>query len=360
MVVAEVSMFVLGTFLVVSTVLSAVRTVAVPRAEQVVLSRVLFRLTRPVFALLVKLSRNEDHKEAFRARFAPMTMLMMPLVWAAGVILGFSCIYWANGIRPFDDAVVFSGSAFTTLGFSASDSFLDKLLAIVEALLGLGLVALLISFMPSLYSAFSRREALVSRLEVRAGLPPSPEELILRAHRIGWLDSLEDTWAHWEQWFIEVEEAHTTYPALNFFRSPVANRSWITASATVLDSAALLQASVAVPERPEASLCIRAGYVTLRRIADYFGLDHPTDPAPDGPISVTRGDFDAMWDHLAAEGVPMVADKDQAWRDFAGWRVNYDAALVAICRMVDAPPAWGTGGMANAQRRLSRTNRLHD
>lgn len=360
MVVADVSVFVLGVFLVVSTVLSAVRTVAVPRGEQVLLSRVLFRLTRPVFGLLVRLSRNEDHKEAFRARFAPMTMLMMPLVWAFGVILGFSCMFWASGIRPFKDSIVLSGSSFTTLGFSSSDSFYDKVLAIIEALLGLGLVALLISFMPSLYSAFSRREALVSRLEVRAGRPPSPEELILRAHRIGWLDSLEDTWNHWEQWFIEIEEAHTTYPALNFFRSPVANRSWITASATVLDSAALLQSSVAVPDRPEASLCIRAGYVTLGRIADYFGLEHPSDPRPDDPISVPRAEFDAMWDRLATEDVPLVADRDQAWRDFAGWRVNYDASLMAICEMVEAPPGHWTVGHRGDQRRLSRTRRLHD
>ena len=360
MVVADVSMLVLGVFLVVSTVLSAVRTVAVPRGEQVLLSRVLFRVTRPIFDLLVRLSRNEDHKEAFRARFAPMTMLMMPLVWAFGVILGFSCMFWASGIRPFKDAVVLSGSSFTTLGFSSSDSFYDKVLAIVEALLGLGLVALLISFMPSLYSAFSRREALVSRLEVRAGRPPSPEELILRAHRIGWLDSLEDTWEHWEQWFIEIEEAHTTYPALNYFRSPVANRSWITASATVLDSAALLQSSVAVPDRPEASLCIRAGYVTLGRIADFYGLEHPTDPRPDDPIAVPRAEFDAMLDRLAAEDVPLVADRDQAWKDFAGWRVNYDASLTAICEMVEAPPGHWTRRHLGDQRRLSKTRRLHD
>ena len=264
-----------------------------------------------------------------------------------------SALIGVAGISLISNLLMLTGPMFMMLVY-------DKVLAITEALLGLGLVALLISFMPSLYSAFSRREALVSRLEVRAGRPPSPEELILRAHRIGWLDSLEDTWEHWEQWFIEIEEAHTTYPALNFFRSPVANRSWITASATVLDSAALLQSSVAVPDRPEASLCIRAGYVTLGRIADFYGLEHPTDPRPDDPIAVPRPEFDAMLDRLAAEDVPLVADRDQAWKDFAGWRVNYDASLTAICEMVEAPPGHWTRRHLGDQRRLSKTRRLHD
>ncbi|MGI9624649.1 MAG: hypothetical protein ACR2PK_17590 [Acidimicrobiales bacterium] len=338
----EILLFAMGFTMAAAVVLSAVRTVAVPRGEQVLLSKALFTTSRHVFRAMTRLARTPESKEAFRARMAPMTMLLMPFVWALGVILGYSLMFWALGVRPYKDALVLSGSSFTTLGFRSTTSFVEMLLAISEALLGLGLVALLISFMPSLYGAFSRREALVSRLEVRAGHPPSPEEHILRAHRIGWLESL-DTWAHWEQWFIEVEEAHTTYPALNFFRSPVPGRSWITSSATVLDSASLMQSTVAVPNSAEASLCIRAGYVALRRIADYFELDHPQDPGSGDAIAIKRSEFDGICDRLAAEGVPIVEDRDQAWADFVGWRVNYDQALIAICSMVEAPPGtWTT------------------
>jgi hypothetical protein len=336
--VAEVLLFAFGIVVSMAVVLSAVRTVAVPRGEQVLLARTLFRVSRSCFGLLTRFARREETKEAIRSRFAPMTMLAMPFAWAIGVIVGFSLMFWATGVRPYRDAVVLSGSSFTTLGFRSTDSFVELAMSIVEALLGLGLVALLISFMPSLYSAFSRREALVSRLEIRAGVPPDPEEFILRAHRIGWLDSLADTWARWEEWFIEVEEAHTTYPALNYFRSPVSGRSWITAGGTVLDSAAMLQSSIAVPNVPEASLCIRAGFVALSRVADFLGLDYASDPDPADPISVPRSEFDAMWDRLSSQGVPLVDDQDQAWRDFAGWRVNYDMALCAISEQIDAPP----------------------
>ncbi|MGZ4739106.1 MAG: hypothetical protein ACXVLM_07715 [Ilumatobacteraceae bacterium] len=32
-------------------------------------------------------------------------------------------------------------------------------------------------------------------------------------------------------------------------------------------------------------------------------------------------------------------DRDQAWRDFSGWRVNYDKVLVELCALTIAPPA---------------------
>ena len=34
-----------------------------------------------------------------------------------------------------------------------------------------------------------------------------------------------------------------------------------------------------------------------------------------------------MCDELETRGLPLVADRDEAWRNFAGWRVNYDASL---------------------------------
>ena len=37
--------------------------------------------------------------------------------------------------------------------------------------------------------------------------------------------------------------------------------------------------------------------------------------------------------------MPLKADRDQAWRDFAGWRVNYDSVLVPLAGLVMAPYA---------------------
>ncbi len=113
----------------------------------------------------------------------------------------------------------------------------------------------------------------------------------------------------------------------------------MTASGAVLDAASLAISSIEWPRVPQTPLLIRAGYVALRRIGDSFGLPYDPDPAPTDPISVARAEYDAAYDRLAAAGLPMRSDRDQAWRDFAGWRVNYDRVLLGLAALTLAPPA---------------------
>ena len=44
----------------------------------------------------------------------------------------------------------------------------------------------------------------------------------------------------------------------------------------------------------------------------------------------------------------MVDDRDQAWRDFNGWRVNYDAPLRGLERLTMAPAPWWDRPMRSA------------
>ena len=79
--------------------------------------------------------------------------------------------------------------------------------------------------------------------------------------------------------------------------------------------------------------------MAFRRICHYFNLPYPVDPKyPHEKISVSREEFDEAIDQLTSEGVPIVSDRDQAWSDFAGWRVNYDSTLLALCALTMAPP----------------------
>jgi hypothetical protein len=84
---------------------------------------------------------------------------------------------------------------------------------------------------------------------------------------------------------------------------------------------------------------IRSGYLCLRHLASFFYIPVDEDPRSDDPISVTREEFDTAYERLRSVGVPVRKDREQCWRDFAGWRVNYDAALVALARLTMAPPA---------------------
>lgn len=188
--------------------------------------------------------------------------------------------------------------------------------------------------------------------------PPSAVEFLIRHHVIGWLDQLGPTWFEWERWFAEVEKSHTSYAALNFFRSPQPDRSWITAAGTVLDSASLMTSSMTIGEPGPLGVCIRSGYIALRRIADFFDIPFSTDPAPDEPISILRSEFDEAWDRMAAAGLPLREDRDQAWRDFSGWRVNYDDVLLALAEVTMAPYAPWTSDRSTLDHKRRRLRRF--
>ena len=164
--------------------------------------------------------------------------------------------------------------------------------------------------------------------------------MLVRFHRIGQVDRLAGLWRRWEQWFVEVEETHTSFPILVYFRSPQPDHSWVTAAGTVLDAASLWAAAVEHPNDPDAQLMIRAGSLALRRIAGAIsGCPTTPIPSPDEPITISRYEFDEACRTMAEAGVPLRDDLDAAWRAYAGWRVNYDIVLLNLARLTEAPPA---------------------
>ena len=274
------------------------------------------------------------------AYYAPIGVMLLVPTWYVLISLGYAAMYWSLGVGDIPVDLRLSGTSVLTLGFEAPGTPLMTLLIFSEAMIGLILVALLIAYLPTMYAAFSRREQVVNMLEVRAGSPPSALEMLLRFHRNHGLEKLSDYWKVWEAWFADIEESHTTLPALIFFRSPRAENSWVTAAGAVLDAAAITLSVIEIPYEVSAALCIRAGFLSFRRIATYFDIPNPQDPHyPETPICVERHEFDTVVDQLVTAGLPIKPDREQAWRDFAGWRVNYDRALILLCGLVMAPEA---------------------
>ena len=340
-VILRTIIFLLGLTVVISTFLSALSTFVLPRSARSRLNRILFRLLRWVLEILMRFAKTFERKDAIFAYYAPIGLMLLVPTWYVLTTIGYAAIYWVLGVGDIYAALRLSGSSLLTLGFASSENFPVNLLVFSEATLGLILVALLIAYLPTMFSAFSRREEFVNLLEVRAGNPPSSVEMLLRFNRIHGLERLAEYWSSWEVWFADLEESHTTLPALVFFRSPRGNQSWITAAGTILDCAALTLSALEVPYTPTAALCIRAGFLSLRRISDYFNIPYPPDPHfPEVPISIKRVEFEAVLDQLKNAGLPLKVDRDQAWQDFAGWRVNYDHTLLALCSLVMAPPAF--------------------
>lgn len=337
--VAHVLVGLAGAVVVIWAVESAVITVVVPRGTAVILTRWVFTLARLPFHGRARRMKDEGRRDALLALYGPTGLLMLPVAWLVLVVSGCMLIFWALGASSIRTAFAESGSSLFTLGFVTPTSLPQTAVAFVEAGLGLGLVALLISYLPSIYGSYSRREVMVTALETQAGSPPSAIVFIERIARIDGLHETAEIWQDWYRWFADIEETHISTPSLVYFRSPQPERSWVTAGGAVLDAASLLVATIDLERQPQAELCIRAGYIALRRIATFYGLPYDPDPRPDDPISITREEFEAACGRFAAAGAVLRPDRDQAWRDFAGWRVNYDAVLLGLASLTLAPTA---------------------
>ena len=335
--------FAAGLALVARTLLSAVKSFILPRGARDRIVGFVFRELRRVFNMLAPKTRPYPERDRIFAYYAPIALALQTLVWLFLVLIGFAAMYWGLGHTSVGEAFRLSGSSLLTLGFATPTGGLETALTFAEATTGLGLAALLVGYLPTMYASFQRRELQVNLLEVLADRPASAVAWFQRAQRLGRWDTLHDDLASWETWFADVEESHTTLSALAFYRSQQPEHSWIVAAGAVLDVAALSRSLLDIPKDVQADLTIRAGYICLRRIADFFGIKYDPAPARTDPTSVTREKFDAAAAELEAAGLPLRADRDAAFEDFNGWRVNYDRPLLALSRLVLAPEArWNT------------------
>ncbi|MCB9009771.1 MAG: hypothetical protein H6656_20795 [Ardenticatenaceae bacterium] len=332
------AVFLTGIFIIGGTLIAAIKTFILPRGVNVWLTRVVFRSIGFFFRLRVRRASYEE-RDRIMAFFPPLALFLMPMILLVLILLGYMLLFWALEPRPLPELFYLSGSSLLTLGYASVNTPASKILEFSEAMIGLVLIAMLIAYLPTMYSAFSRRETAVVLWESRAGSPPTVAEMVARSFRTGELERLRDVWIAWQTWFAELEESHTSLSPLVFFRSPQPQRSWITAAGSVMDSAAFILAVVDVPFDPQAAFCIRAGFLALRQIADFFKLPHEKNPARDMPISISRYEFDQECSKLVAQGVPLKPDREKAWRDFAGWRVNYDDVLLALAALTRAPYA---------------------
>ncbi len=331
--------FISGLSIIAFTLLSAIRSFVLPRGTPVKLTQRVFLSVRRVMRFIISFSPDYRNRDRVMAFYAPVSLLVTPLAWLALIVLAYTLMFWAVEDISLMTAFTQSGSSLLTLGFAPITDPASTVLAFSEATLGLVLVALLIAYLPTMYSAFSKREVAVTLLSARAGTPPSAVEMFVRFHQIGGLDRLAELWESWEAWFAELEESHTSLAPVSLFRSPQPERSWVTAAGAILDSASLAASILDVPPDYQAPLCIRAGFLALRHIAEVFGVTYKSDVSWQDPISISRAQFEEACDRLAKEGIPLKADRDQGWQDFAGWRVNYDTVLIALAGITMAPSA---------------------
>jgi hypothetical protein len=340
----------IGVLLILIAGWSVIGTVVVPRRIRSRLARAVAITVDTVFHFAADRFDSYEPRDRILAAQASIALILQIVVWLAVFELGFALLLWPfMGTVGLVGAFELAGSSLCTLGYLAPHSGAPTGLADVASLVGLGTVALQIGYLPTLYAAFNRREGLVTMLDSRAGVPSWGPELLARTHfglgsGVSAMDKLPELFEEWERWSADVSESHATYLALVNFRSPRPLSSWLTAQLAVLDGAALYLSLV--PDAPgaiSARLCLRGGFTCLRTIAGARGFAIPDDPDPNDGIALTYEEFVDAINRLASVDFPLERSNEEAWLDFVGWRINYEAAAYAIARAIDAPPALWSG-----------------
>jgi hypothetical protein len=341
---------VIGGAVVLAAAWSVLATVVVPRRIRSHITRSVAIANRAVFKFFGDLAGSYERRDRILAVQAPVQLLLQVVTWLVLFQLGFALLLWPLlDSGGFIVALEEAGSSLFTLGYVSPHSGAAAALNELAALAGFGTIALQIGYLPTLYGAFARREALVTMLDSRAGVPSWGPELLARTHYglgsgVSAVSELPALFEQWEQWSAEVQESHTTYVPLVWFRSPRSLSSWVTAQLAVLDAAALYLALL--PDAAglvQARLCLRGGFTCLTTIARALGFDVPEEADPNNGISLTYQDFEDAVERLRRVDFPLERPTEDAWLDFLGWRVNYEAAAYSVAIAVDAPPALWSG-----------------
>jgi hypothetical protein len=335
--------FVGGAGLLLLTGSSVIKTLLVPRRMQSAIADGVARSVRFVYVRITSGIDDLHRREKILAASAPTFLFALLVCWIA-------CLYvsYALLLLPFthDDVVRslrLSGSSLFTLGFATPAGAVPYGIVFAAAISGLGVIALMIGYMPTLYAAFNRRETLVTMLAALSGKPPWGPEVLARQQLIGNTSYLPRLYERWTEWAADIAESHTTYQTLIYFRSRYPELPWPLALLAVLDAAALHLSLNPESAPPEIRPLLRVGYMTMRSIALSLNISVNDDPHPDDQLVLTKADWDEAVQHLAEAGWTSERAPDEAWPHFRGWRVNYEAAAHGIAAHLDLPPALWSG-----------------
>jgi hypothetical protein len=332
---------VLGAVIVVAVWVNVALTLVIPRGR-VGFIKVVDRFADKGYTAVGRLMWSWERRDTLRASQPIVTLGLLLFIWLAAFVLGFGLLLWLPG-GSFPGALREAGSSLFTLGFVARSSAGPTAADFGAAASGLVIVALQIAYLPTLYSAYNRRETEVTLLTPRAGSPSWGPELLARAQMVNGLAQLSDLYDGWERWSADVAESHSSYPSLLRFRSPEPHSSWVISQLAVLDAAALHMAACPSTAPFNARLCVQMGFTCLRKLTRTLRIPIDEDPRPDDPIELSWEDFLRGWERITEAGFPVERTAEEAWPHFRGWRVNYEVASYKLAYVLDAVPARWSG-----------------
>jgi Ion channel len=285
-----------------------------------------------------------QRREMMLGIFAPLVMVLLLWGWVFGLILGFGLVFYGlrGGLHPapldLGAAMYYAGTSLLTIGYGdiiATDGA-ARFFSISAAAAGLGTVAVVLTFLFSLFASFQRREVFVVMLDARGSTPPSGLALLEAHAAFGLVADLPKLFEQGQIWCAEVLDTHLAYPVLCYFRSSHVDVSWLAAIGALLDASTLMMAAIDGVPTGQAALLHEVGAHLIHDVGKYFSL------LTDGDVLVEQAEFRQGCERLAAAGYRL-RDIEQAWPDFCRLRSEYSGTLNSMARYWAITPATWIG-----------------
>lgn len=274
--------------------------------------------------------------------YPALSLLGLLVLWLVGLVVGWSLVYWGldqrlGGTRDYGTLLYYAGTSLVTPVFGSAHGSLVRALTLLETLTGVVTIALMISYLPALYGAYSRREARLLTLDDPMGGRITPMRVIVINAPGGDVEPLYRAFAEWELWTADVLESHVSYPMLALFRSQHLGQSWVTALGLMTDAATLTAACVEGAPSREPSFLYRRGRRAILEISTRLHISESDVPAS----WLNETNFDFAWNGLLEAGLPL-RDKGEAWPELQRLRAGYGDQLERLIDFLVAPRGfWG-------------------
>lgn len=315
-------------------------SVIVPRPVRSRL-RVSFHISRQGWRLWRWFSNafvSDANREDVLGTFAPAMLVTLSTVWVILLIFGYGLMFFGlraqvHDVESFGSALYFAGTSLLTIGFGdiVPTGPATRILSVAAGATGFSVVAVITTFLFSIFGSFQTREAFILTFGARGGSPPSAVDLILGAAKLGMIDRVLGTSESALFWMAQVLETHLAYPVLIYFRSTHDGLSWIGTLGALLDSATLVLTTLEHPQSGEAGLVLHLGRHVVDDIANYFVLRDT------GATGIERSEFDQAYEKFQHAGLRL-RDQEAAWKAFSTTRAGYASRLNQMATYLQIPP----------------------
>ncbi|MGI8551326.1 MAG: two pore domain potassium channel family protein, partial [Dehalococcoidia bacterium] len=90
-----------GIVLILVVLWDAFETIALPRrvTRRLRLTRIFYRLTWVPWSALARRLPNSNHRETYLSFYGPLSLILLLVVWAVALVIGFGLVQWGLGSR---------------------------------------------------------------------------------------------------------------------------------------------------------------------------------------------------------------------------------------------------------------------